>query len=106
MSDSELVKFRKTCQSQRKPYHGGISASAKLVLLGDPAVHEALAPALQWCRMRWIANHCRPLPLTSASWFSGGTMRLRHQGYLRSGVKHEDHYNEQLCASKGQVGKS
>eukprot|EP00959_Pyramimonas_sp_CCMP1952_P349913 7331455-Pyramimonas_sp.AAC.1 len=58
MSNSELVKFRKTCQSQRKLYYGGVSASAKLVLLGDPAVHEALASALQWCRMCWIANHC------------------------------------------------
>eukprot|EP00959_Pyramimonas_sp_CCMP1952_P305211 6387250-Pyramimonas_sp.AAC.1 len=58
MSDSELVKFRKTCRSQRKPYHGGVSASAKLVLLGDPAAREALAPALQWRRMCWIANRC------------------------------------------------
>eukprot|EP00959_Pyramimonas_sp_CCMP1952_P426584 8934637-Pyramimonas_sp.AAC.1 len=58
MRDSELAKFRKTFLSQRKPYHGGVSASAKLVRLWDPAVHEALAPALQWCRMCWIANHC------------------------------------------------
>eukprot|EP00959_Pyramimonas_sp_CCMP1952_P326897 6842978-Pyramimonas_sp.AAC.1 len=57
MSEDELDKFRKGCQRQRKPDHGGVSASAKLVPLGDPASREALAPALQWCRVCWIANH-------------------------------------------------
>ena len=56
VSDSELDRLRKEYHRHQKPYHGGVSASAKLVLLGDPAAREAFAPALQWCRMLWLAK--------------------------------------------------
>ena len=55
MTDSELTALRREYGRYVKPHHGGISASAKLVLGLDPAAKQALAPALQWARMVWAA---------------------------------------------------
>ncbi|CAK0879619.1 unnamed protein product, partial [Prorocentrum cordatum] len=56
VNDAELLKLRRDYNKHAKPNHGGISASAKMVLLGDPAATQALAPALQWSRMVWAAT--------------------------------------------------
>ncbi|CAK0826069.1 unnamed protein product [Prorocentrum cordatum] len=55
LTDRELHKLRTDFGKFRKPCHGGVSASAKVVLLGDPTVAIAMAPVLQWSRMVWMA---------------------------------------------------
>eukprot|EP00959_Pyramimonas_sp_CCMP1952_P008025 168018-Pyramimonas_sp.AAC.1 len=51
LTDRGLHKLRTDSDKFRKPCHGGVSASAKVVLLGDPTVAIAMAPVLQWSRM-------------------------------------------------------
>eukprot|EP00959_Pyramimonas_sp_CCMP1952_P434918 9106794-Pyramimonas_sp.AAC.1 len=73
VNDVELLKLRRDYNKHVKPNHGGTSASAKLVLLGDPAATQALAPALQWSRMVWAATArpdtaAVPLALLEAWW--------------------------------------
>ena len=56
LDDGEWAKMRATHARGQLPAHGGISISAKLVLQGDGAGKLAVAPAVQWCRMLWIAS--------------------------------------------------
>jgi len=56
LDDGEWAKMRATHARGQLPAHGGISISAKLVLQGDGAGKLAMAPAVQWCRMLWIAS--------------------------------------------------
>eukprot|EP00959_Pyramimonas_sp_CCMP1952_P456620 9473472-Pyramimonas_sp.AAC.2 len=55
MTDAELTNLRREYGKFVKPFHGGVSAPAKLELEGDPAAKQAVAPALQWSRMIWAA---------------------------------------------------
>eukprot|EP00959_Pyramimonas_sp_CCMP1952_P395290 8282714-Pyramimonas_sp.AAC.1 len=47
------------------PAHGGVSLTAKGVLLGGGSARFALAPAIQWCRMLWTASRRPDLSLVS-----------------------------------------
>eukprot|EP00959_Pyramimonas_sp_CCMP1952_P361285 7566386-Pyramimonas_sp.AAC.1 len=55
LDSAGLLQLRRDYCRQVQPFHGGVSLSAKLVLDGDPALRQAVAPALQWSRMVWMA---------------------------------------------------
>ena len=55
VDDDELLTLRRQALSFLGPMTRGASLRAKLVLHGEPMVREAMAPALQWCKMIWQA---------------------------------------------------
>ena len=70
LSDSELLKLRRTLVSPITPCHGGVSLSAKLALMGDPAWKQAVAPVVAWVSAVWIA-------ITQPQWARISIVELR-----------------------------
>eukprot|EP00959_Pyramimonas_sp_CCMP1952_P359776 7533310-Pyramimonas_sp.AAC.1 len=56
MDDTEWRKLRAAHARCRLPAHGGVSLTDKVVPNGDSSAKVAVAPAVQWCRMLWVAN--------------------------------------------------